>query len=91
MILILSDDSDFSTNVVIDWIHYLGGKSIRLNDNDIVHISSLSISSDGNSHFKATISGDKKKEYILLSNNISSYWYRRGPVPAKLHFVGNNM
>ena len=36
MILILSENMDCSTDDVIDWINYLGGEFIRLNQEDYI-------------------------------------------------------
>lgn len=70
MILILSQHREFSTDAVMDWIHYEGGASIRLNAIDLYKNSET---------FELLL--DKNK-YELTSQKINykeveSVWFRR--------------
>jgi hypothetical protein len=72
-ILIFSDESDISTNQVINWIEYFGFKWVRLNGNEFFNLDN-EITYDPVS-CKAEINGLT----LLPSNSSSIYscWYRR--------------
>lgn len=67
MILILSENSDQSTNEVIDWLIYYNKNFIRLNTSDEIILSIF--------ENKTIITTKENKIYL---DSISSYWYRRG-------------
>ncbi len=46
MVLIFSNDDDLTTNTVIDWILYYGGNFIRINQDDIIVLESLTLTND---------------------------------------------
>ena len=70
MILILSDESDISTDNVIKWLIYNGVSHLRLNTSDEIEIISVSIN-----NFLI-----RKNDIIINSDNITSYWYRKGSI-----------
>jgi len=75
MILIISSETDGTTNEVIRWLRYCGKKYIRFNETDIISIQSVRFNNE-------------IPEIIFRVNNgetnstidISSYWFRRGLV-----------
>jgi ATP-GRASP peptide maturase of grasp-with-spasm system len=68
MILIQTISNDFSSSSVIQWLCDANQKFIRLNDRSI--ISAVSFSENG---FKIKVDAQ-----IINSDEIKSYWYRRG-------------
>jgi ATP-GRASP peptide maturase of grasp-with-spasm system len=67
MILILSDEYDTTTTLVIDWLESINKKWIRINSNDIVKIKLLG--NDINFIIK---------EVEFKLSELTGYWYRRG-------------
>jgi len=68
MILVLSENKDKSTTVVLSWLRYFNKKYIRVNKEDILKIKCLT---DG-----IYININKEKEINITE--ITSFWYRRG-------------
>lgn len=69
MVLILSIHNDFSTNQVIDWLHFLGKDFFRINyPSDMINV----VYQDLNN----TII--KVNDQILDFSKITSFWYRKG-------------
>ena len=97
MVLIISDEMDFSTNEIIDWLLYYKKEFYKINNTDNVRIKNINISSKGNLDFNLVVND---KDEIKFSS-ISSYWYRRGTftlsykVPAFfnecLNFIEQNL
>ncbi len=83
MILILSDEDDFSTNEVIDWLLYYEQNVFRLNRTDHIRIQDLSIDSESGINFTLIIN----HKISVKSSEIRSYWYRRGFLKKDLTFV----
>ena len=77
MILIISTDFDASTCEVMDWIHFLKGDCLRINDNDMI-----------SQPFKIKLNNSEKKVNYNAANfdteNIGIVWYRRSspPIPG---------
>jgi len=69
MILILSEHTDLTTNEVIDWLVFYNAKYLRLNAEE----GSISNFDLQKKTFKI-----KTKNTIINSNDIKSFWYRRG-------------
>lgn len=69
MILIISENNDTSTNIVIEWIVNLGYPFLRINPEDKVKIELLEID-----NFTLSINNSKKIKY----QDITSVWFRRG-------------
>lgn len=74
MILIISDEDDYSTNDVIDWLIVKRKAFCRINRLDTFELKYLSIV-EGKSDFEI-VSSDKKIRMKLT--DLTSYWYRRG-------------
>ena len=77
MILVLSEDKDYSTNQVLDWIKYFGKSYIRINGSNLITIKEIKITNtEVNVKFEVKLHNG---EIIVVdSNEITSYWYRRG-------------
>lgn len=80
MILILSNNSDISTNEVIDWLIHYNCPFIRINETDVVRVKQIDIDQ---SNLKIILTINHKKEIDL--SQITSYWYRRGFFNLNLH------
>ena len=74
MVLIISENSDISTNHVIEWITSTGYPFVRINWEDKVEIKSFNLDS-----FSLLINDKVLVEY----EKITSVWFRRGKI--KLH------
>lgn len=73
MILILSNDTDQSTNDVIDWLIFYNANFKRINFSDSLRVNKACI--DGSISFELELI---KTGEIIHSNDISFFWYRRG-------------
>lgn len=78
MIFILSDNSDYSTNQVIDWVHFHKKEFIRVNFED--NIITLSISLGDSESIELGFDNGVKVNF----SKIESYWYRRGNFVLKM-------
>lgn len=74
MILISSNITDYTTNLVIEWLNFYNKKFLRINEEDS---SFFSIKDDN-----IFIEIDDKK---INLNDINSYWYRRGTIKINLN------
>jgi len=72
MILIISNESDKSTNEVIDWLEFYGEIFLRISDKDKVKIKKIELNTS-----KTNIQLLIKNISVNLSE-IKSIWYRRG-------------
>lgn len=77
MILIFSQNFDVSTCQVIDWINFLGGEFIRINDDNIIRTNF----SHYLSNVDSTIEFLNDKNKFVPLNKIHSIWYRRSKLP----------
>lgn len=82
MILILSDEFDNSTNKVIDWIDYNNNEFVRINPSTIVDLSLVSLNGFDSNSFNLIVN-----DVNISSNEIKSYWYRRGFLNNQLNFI----
>lgn len=73
MVLIISNESDNTTNEVIRWLKILNKKYIRINEDDNIRICDIKISASG---YNVVFCIDNKTP--VSTENISSCWYRRG-------------
>ena len=71
MILILSNETDQSTNEVIDWIAYFKNTFLRINETDICEIEIIDFINNDNILIKVN-------DIEIKFDQIESYWYRRG-------------
>ena len=77
MVLILSDDEDYSTNMVIDWLVYFKAPFIRINPTNAIHVKEISIGKGGyNMAFEVRMLNGEKVH--IDTSKISAFWYRRG-------------
>jgi hypothetical protein len=74
MILIISDEDDYSTNDVIDWLIVNRKYFCRINRTDTFELKYLS--NVGEKSDFVIVSSDKKIRMKLT--DLTSYWYRRG-------------
>ncbi|MFZ4797332.1 MAG: grasp-with-spasm system ATP-grasp peptide maturase [Bacteroidia bacterium] len=85
MILIISENKDYITDIVLDWLSYNERKFTRINDTDKFVISQIEIESGVeniklfNSKFKINLS------------DVSVYWHRRGVLNLKQSVVSLNL
>ncbi len=79
MVVILSDETDESTNQVIDWIHFFGRKFIRINPSD--QIDEVTVS-DWNVSIRLN-------DRVVDLSEVTAYWYRRGFLNLKFPPFGD--
>lgn len=77
MVLIISEEADYSTNVVIDWLLFYNQIFVRVNLED-----NLNIDFNGDDF----IFSNGKINFSL--SKIKSVWYRRGDLPFKINKIG---
>jgi glutathione synthase/RimK-type ligase-like ATP-grasp enzyme len=75
MVLIISEEDDLSTQVVIDWLVHFKKDFTRINNSDKVRVRGIKITNDS---LDFEILGKGLLTYSLLSSEIKSFWYRRG-------------
>ncbi len=73
-ILIITDDADDSSNLVINWLLYFKADFIRLNGKVDFEVISITIE---NSRIKLLL---KSQSTIINLDEISVFWYRRGNI-----------
>jgi len=78
MIVILSEDADFSTSLVLSWIRHYDGDYIRINKEDAVELVALRL----DSHEEVNIVLRTGTATIDLST-VSKCWFRRGQISLK--------
>ena len=87
MILVLSEDKDYSTNQVLDWIKYFGKSYIRINGSNLITIKEIKITNtEVNVKFEVKLHNG---EIIVVdSNEITFYWYPSCGIctPARLYY-----
>lgn len=79
MILIISQEEDYSTSEVIQWLLYYNAPFIRINREDVCSLDKIVIA---NSESCSFVISSKKGEISV--EHITSVWYRRGEM--NLHF-----
>ena len=79
MILIITNEADHSTNLVLDWLHFFKIDHLRVNQED-----NLTISVKNND----IIIGNEEFSFCL--SEIKCVWYRRGYLNIKIHYTDNN-
>lgn len=73
MVLILSDDLDYSTTQVMNWLSAWSVKILRINPSDKIFVERIKIGNNGNSNIVL-----RSKNVRFNLNDIDAYWYRRG-------------
>lgn len=71
MILIVSSESDLSTNDVLRWLTHFDADFIRVNEDDKVEVLDVKIEDN-------LVSTLKIKDQLITSDVIRSVWFRRG-------------
>jgi ATP-GRASP peptide maturase of grasp-with-spasm system len=78
MILIISDESDGSTNEVINWLLYLKIPYYRINETCSIHVDFVKTTND-TIDYKLTITNPHiVTPFSIFSSEIKGFWYRRG-------------
>jgi len=78
MLLLLSDDTDGSTNHVIDWLKYFGINHIRINGSSKINLNDIVVSDEEISWNITVHENMNNVDHTVSSKNITSFWYRRG-------------
>ena len=85
MILILSDEEEPTTDLVIDWLIYLKKEFVRISINNALSIEKIYETQHG---FEACFSYQKNGETKRIdTKNITSYWYRRSQLRISLPLI----
>lgn len=79
MILIISQEEDYSTSEVIQWLLYYNAPFIRINREDVCSLEKIVIANNESCSF---VISSKKGEIAV--EDVTSVWYRRGEI--NLHF-----
>lgn len=74
MILIFSQNNEFTTQLVINWLVYYKKDWFRINEDDRIEIENITIE-DGQREPKIVI---RVNNHRIDFNEVTSYWYRRG-------------
>ena len=77
-ILIISNEIDRSTGVVIDWINYIGEDVIRIDIESFFELIKLKLTNKG-VYFEFIL-----ENKLYSSKEIKSFWYRRGNISYDL-------
>lgn len=85
-ILILSSDSDQSTNLVMDWIHYNDAEVVRLNGDDFFNDRFSFRHSLDNVRSSVSI---KAHNQVINGNDITAVWLRKDSEPDFDSSVGD--
>lgn len=82
MILIISNNTDASTNNVIDWLDYYQIPWFRINEDDKIEIIKLQLHNSREPEVNILVNG---KELCL--KDITGYWYRRGLLNIQIPLI----
>jgi len=92
VVLIFTEDDEFSTDEVISWLKYFRQPFVRINNSELDHsrIKNIRFDSNGKVNFNLEVLKTKYK-INLNSENIKSIWYRRGKIwNTKLNNTDSN-
>jgi len=91
MLLILSDESDSSTNSVINWLNYFAVSYKRINDTSRLSLENLQLGNKDISWELILQEAFSTKTTKIKISEITSFWYRRGELTFdKYTFIGDN-
>ncbi|MBN8677664.1 MAG: grasp-with-spasm system ATP-grasp peptide maturase [Chitinophagales bacterium] len=76
MILIISQEQDYSTSEVIQWLKYYKNSYFRINAEDVIKLKTITISNSNFNNAKII----KNNNFVLDLDKISAFWYRRGRI-----------
>lgn len=68
--------------MLFDWIDYNNFQFFRINETSNIDLASISINYEENNHFILLAEGLE-----IDSNEITSYWYRRGFLKIELNLI----
>ena len=71
MILVVSEQSDYTTKLVLEWLDYYEKAFVRINKKDKIAIVAMEYGEDSDTIFE--IHGK-----IIRASDITSVWFRRG-------------
>ncbi|SHI45503.1 grasp-with-spasm system ATP-grasp peptide maturase [Flavobacterium terrae] len=80
MILIITEEADYSSSMVINWLLYYRINFIRINENDELHVECLL------NDFRIT-----NNSFNFLLSEIKGMWYRRGFLNIKIEKSENEI
>ncbi len=78
MLLILSDESDVSTNDVVNWLNYFSVYYKRVNGNSSINLKNIYLSDEGVKWNLTITENFNPLPVSISSDSISQFWYRRG-------------
>jgi hypothetical protein len=88
MILILTDVSEGTTDLVLDWIEYFGEDYIRISCVDSLVLRKIFMTKGG---FEAVFEFERDGvKTVINTQEINSYWYRRSILSLKKPFVNSS-
>jgi ATP-GRASP peptide maturase of grasp-with-spasm system len=88
MILILSDDRDYSTNQVIDWLRHFREDYTRINPSNPISVNSFVLTNKEISvNFSVKLHNSTTQE--ICSSSVKSFWYRRGTFNIDFEKISN--
>jgi ATP-GRASP peptide maturase of grasp-with-spasm system len=80
MLLILTEEADYSSSLVIDWLLYFNVKFIRINENDVLEVEYLL------NDIKI-----KNNNFCFLISDLKCVWYRRGFLNIKVEKINDSI
>ena len=83
MVLIISDNNDQTTNLIIDWLDYYGAPWYRINETDRITVRSIKFLPESEPEIILHINDNE----TLNFKDISAYWYRRGTLNLDYTFT----
>ena len=83
-VLVFSENEEYSTDRVFEWLEYYGQKHLRVNQEDKIELKEYR-QTDDRTYFEITIN----KDISLQSSQIKSFWYRRGAIRLQSHVKEN--
>ena len=89
MILIISEDSDQSTNEVIDYLNLYGVNYIRINQSSNILIKRIILSNSQES-IALVINDGFEKNRIVALDQIKGTWYRRGDLKIQVESLSTD-
>jgi ATP-GRASP peptide maturase of grasp-with-spasm system len=84
MILIISENKDYTTDIVIDWLSYNFEEFLRINDTDKFEISNIKLDSE------SELVKINNLKYEIDLSEVFVYWHRRGLLNLRKSFTSIN-
>jgi len=86
MVLILSEETDLTTNEVTDWMEFYNVPFFRINKEMPIRLNHLKLSNNYSSSFCIDIGEGNQ----INSKNVQAYWYRRGNFHIPFEGINNH-